>query len=45
MKKQFLAITFLLSGFAASAQKVPYTNCEKCWLADSLGNHRVVLNL
>ncbi len=43
MKKQFLAITFLLSGFAASAQKVPYTNCDKCWLADSLGNHRVVL--
>jgi hypothetical protein len=44
MKKQFFAIIFLLSGFAASAQKIPYTNCEGCWLADSLGNHRVVLS-
>jgi hypothetical protein len=43
MKKQFAAIIFLLGGLAASAQKIPYTNCEKCWLADSLGNHRVVL--
>jgi hypothetical protein len=43
MKKQFFALVFLLSGFAAYAQKIPYTNCEGCWLSDSLGNHRVVL--
>ncbi len=43
MKKQFFAVIFLLAGFTASAQKIPYTNCEKCWLPDSLGNHRVVL--
>src|ERR1700712_662170 len=43
MKKQFFAIIFLLAGFTASAQKIPYTNCEKCWLPDSLGNHRVVV--
>ncbi len=43
MKKQFFAIFFLLSGFAAQAQKIPYTNCKSCWLPDSLGNHRVVL--
>src|SRR4051812_572159 len=43
MKKLFAAVTFLLSSFAATAQKIPYTNCERCWLPDSLGNHRVVL--
>jgi hypothetical protein len=43
MKKQFVAIILLLGSFTASAQKIPYTNCEKCWLPDSLGNHRVVL--
>lgn len=43
MKKLSFAIIFLLTGFGASAQKIPYTNCEGCWLPDSLGNHRVVL--
>lgn len=43
MKKQFLAAAILLTGFTASAQNIRYTNCENCWLADSLGNHRVVL--
>ncbi|MEO3403660.1 glycoside hydrolase domain-containing protein [Mucilaginibacter sp. CAU 1740] len=43
MKKQLLAAAILLTGFTASAQKVPYTNCDNCWLADSLGNHRIVL--
>ncbi len=43
MKKQLLAFTFLLSAITAFAQKVPYTNCIGCWVADSLGNHRVVL--
>jgi hypothetical protein len=43
MKKFSFAIIFLLTGFGASAQKIPYTNCEGCWLPDSLGNHRVVL--
>ncbi|HEY9196298.1 MAG TPA: glycoside hydrolase domain-containing protein, partial [Mucilaginibacter sp.] len=43
MKIPLFAIFFLLNGFEASAQKIPYTNCEKCWPSDSLGNHRVVL--
>jgi hypothetical protein len=43
MKKQALAFIILLSAFTAYAQKVPYTNCKNCWIADSLGNHRVVL--
>ncbi|MDN3547465.1 glycoside hydrolase domain-containing protein [Mucilaginibacter aquaedulcis] len=43
MKKHFFALAFLFAGFTASAQKIPYTNCKNCWLADSLGNHRVVL--
>jgi hypothetical protein len=43
MKKHFFALVFLFAGFAAYAQKIPYTNCKNCWVADSLGNHRVVL--
>lgn len=43
MKKYFFPIFFLLGGLAASAQKIPYTNCENCWSPDSLGNHRVVV--
>ncbi|MDN5286764.1 MAG: hypothetical protein JWR38_3038 [Mucilaginibacter sp.] len=43
IKKQLLAFIVLLSAFTANAQKVPYTNCKNCWIADSLGNHRVVL--
>jgi hypothetical protein len=43
MKKQLLAFAILLTGFTAQAQKTPYTNCKNCWVADSLGNHRVVL--
>jgi hypothetical protein len=42
--KNFSVFFFFLF-FAATlvAQKVPYTNCNNCWNADSLGNHRVVL--
>jgi len=43
MKKGLIAFIFLLSGITAYAQKTPYTNCPGCWIADSLGNHRVVL--
>jgi hypothetical protein len=39
------SIFFFFLFFAATlvAQKVPYTNCNNCWNADSLGNHRAVL--
>jgi hypothetical protein len=43
MKKVLFALTLLLSGMGAYSQSIPYTNCEKCWLPDTLGNHRVVL--
>ncbi|MBB3053765.1 glycoside hydrolase domain-containing protein [Mucilaginibacter gotjawali] len=43
MKIKLLSFVFLLAGFAAYSQQVPYTNCPNCWLPDSLGNHRVVL--
>ena len=43
MKKIFFSLFFLLSGGAVYSQSIPYTNCEKCWLPDTLGNHRVVL--
>ena len=44
MKKVFLAIVFLLACINLFSQEVPYTNCTNCWNADSLGNHRIVLN-
>ncbi|WP_428329420.1 glycoside hydrolase domain-containing protein [Mucilaginibacter sp.] len=43
MKKALFALTFLFLGFTAYSQKIPYTNCDNCWIADSLGNHRVVV--
>lgn len=42
--KQVLVFAFLLFSIKATAQNIPYTNCDNCWLADSLGNHRVVLS-
>ncbi|PAW94767.1 hypothetical protein CKK33_15195 [Mucilaginibacter sp. MD40] len=42
--KQVLVFAFLLFTIKATAQNIPYTNCNNCWLADSLGNHRVVLS-
>ncbi|GAC1312117.1 MAG: DUF6067 family protein [Mucilaginibacter sp.] len=44
MKKQFLILFFLLAAITAHAQHIRYTNCPGCWLLDSLGNHRVVIN-
>src|ERR1700761_153753 len=43
MKKIFFAVILFLAGINVYAQNIPYTNCTKCWLPDSLGNHRVVL--
>ncbi|MEO8568971.1 MAG: glycoside hydrolase domain-containing protein [Ginsengibacter sp.] len=43
MKKGLPAVIFLLSSITVFSQKIPYTNCNNCWNADSLGNHRVVL--
>ena len=43
MKRKLLTLILLLAGSAAYAQDIPYTNCPQCWLPDSLGNHRVVL--
>ena len=43
MKRKLLTLILLLAGITAYSQDIPYTNCPKCWLPDSLGNHRVVL--
>jgi hypothetical protein len=43
MKRKLFTLILLFAGIAAYAQDIPYTNCPKCWLPDSLGNHRVVL--
>lgn len=43
MKKIFFAFILFFAGINVYAQNIPYTNCTKCWVPDSLGNHRVVL--
>jgi hypothetical protein len=45
MRKLFTAFILLFAGINVYAQNIPYTNCTKCWLPDSLGNHRVVLTV
>ncbi|MEO5648845.1 MAG: glycoside hydrolase domain-containing protein [Ginsengibacter sp.] len=44
MKKESLLFIFLFLSVALFAQKIQYTNCNECWNADSLGNHRVVID-
>lgn len=44
MKKQILLLfSLIITGFSF-AQSIAYSVCDNCWDADSLGNHRVVLN-
>ncbi|MDQ2863774.1 MAG: DUF6067 family protein [Bacteroidota bacterium] len=43
MKKCLLGFTFMFSCITAFSQELSFTNCTNCWNADSLGNHRVVL--
>jgi len=45
MRKLFIAFILFFAGINVYAQNIPYTNCTKCWLPDSLGNHRVVLTV
>lgn len=44
MKYALLSL-ILLSALSITAQKSPYTNCLSCWEADSLGNHRVKIEV
>jgi hypothetical protein len=43
MQKHSLVFILLLFSTTLFAQKIPYTNCTNCWNADSLGNHRAVI--
>ena len=43
LKKLLLSAALYFSFSALSAQEIRYTDCESCWKADSLGNHRVVV--
>ena len=45
MKNNLLTLLFLFSTLSVAAQKIPYTNCTNCWNADSLGNHRVKIEV
>ncbi len=46
MRKLFLlAILQCLTVAVLHAQEIPYTICKDCWNADSLGNHRVVVEV
>jgi len=45
MKKAFIAALSLLLVITATAQNIQYGVCAGCWNPDSLGNHRVVLQV
>jgi hypothetical protein len=44
IKKSLVTSLFILAGLTAFCQDIPRTDCNNCWDADSLGNHRVVIN-
>lgn len=44
MKKNFFILLLLLAGINGYSQSIPYSDCTNCWVADSLGNHRVVID-
>jgi hypothetical protein len=44
MKKVLFALILLLAAIKGYPQSIPYTNCPGCWMPDSLGNHRVVVD-
>ncbi|MEO6134609.1 MAG: glycoside hydrolase domain-containing protein, partial [Ginsengibacter sp.] len=43
MKKVILLSVLAISSLIGFSQVIPYTNCLNCWNADSLGNHRAVI--
>lgn len=43
MKKTLTALIIFFIITSAFSQNIPYTNCTNCWNADSLSNHRVLL--
>ncbi|MEP7081120.1 MAG: glycoside hydrolase domain-containing protein, partial [Ginsengibacter sp.] len=45
MNKLFLFLFILFPFNHTYSQNIPYTNCNNCWNPDSLGNHRVVLQV
>jgi len=45
MEKKLLLFVFLISGFSVFSQNITRTNCNSCWNPDSLGNHRVVVEV
>jgi Family of unknown function (DUF6067) len=46
MRSFFFLSSFLVSiNLIGQAQEVKYSVCENCWMADSLGNHRAVIQV
>lgn len=45
MKKIFFAFSSCLFVHALCGQELRYTACNECWNADSLGNHRVLVQV
>lgn len=45
MRPLFTGVVASLLFHFAQAQELPYTICENCWNADSLGNHRAVVQV
>ena len=46
MRSFFFLLSFLVSiNLIGQTQDAKYTVCDNCWIADSLGNHRVVMQV
>ncbi|MDQ6609094.1 MAG: DUF6067 family protein, partial [Bacteroidota bacterium] len=43
MNKTMYAVIILFISSTVHAQVIPYTDCVDCWNADSLGNHRAIV--
>lgn len=43
MKKTVFFLISIFLSFAGFSQVILYSNCDNCWNADSLGNHRAVI--
>lgn len=44
--KIFISLAIILLSFGSTAaQELRYTTCEGCWNSDSLGNHRIVVQV
>lgn len=45
MFRFLIVLPFVLASLVSFSQDITYTNCDSCWNADSLGNHRALVKV